>query len=101
MLFVIWTVWAWWAAVVGVMCAIVSYFWMVNAAETYGDLLESVYDVYRGELYKALRCNRPAALADERRRGRALTDHLWRGTEIPAEFTLPPEDKAKDDDTVS
>jgi hypothetical protein len=95
-LFIVWTVWAWWALVAGVICAIVSYAWMVNAAQTYGDLIESVYDVYRGELYKALRCRLPAILTDEKRSGRALTEHLWLGVEIPVEFALPLADKAKE-----
>jgi hypothetical protein len=78
-LFLVWTVWAWWAAPVGILLATACYSWMLAAAENFGDLLESAFDVYRAELYKMLRWRLPSTAADERESGRELTQYLWRG----------------------
>ena len=75
-LFLVWTVWAWWAAVVGVLVALLAYQGMKAAALVYGELVRAAFDLYRGELYRALGWPRGE---DERQSGQALTRFLWRG----------------------
>ena len=78
-LFFVWTFWIHWAAIVAAAGAMLAYYWMLDAAQVYGDLLESVFDVYRGELYKALRWELPMDGEREREEGKRLTQYLWRG----------------------
>lgn len=96
-LFVILTYWAWWASVLGVASAIISYLSMVAAAKTYADLLESSFDMYRADLYRQLRWPLPQSPADEREKGEALTRYLWRGSDQASpQFTREgaPDDRA-------
>lgn len=81
LLFVIWTIWAWWAAPVGLLCAFFAYRWGVDAAEVYGSLLDSTFDLHRTLLYRSLRWPLPLNPADERKLGEQLTSYLWRGSE--------------------
>jgi hypothetical protein len=94
LLFLIWTVWAWWAAPVGLLSALFAYRWALDAAATYCDLLESAFDLHRTDLYKALRWPIPANPVEERELGRQLTVYLRRGY-YPKnlEFT-PPKEKS-------
>lgn len=80
LLFVVWTIWAWWALPAGVLVACAAYVAMVAAATSFGDLIEAAVDVYRFALYDALRWPRPAAPDVERAAGEDLTRFLWRGT---------------------
>lgn len=54
------------------------------APETYGDLLESAFDVHRNKLYDAARWAKPANAAAELQAGRELTEYLLRGSDSPA-----------------
>lgn len=66
-------------------------FWLPSSAETFGDLLEACYDLYRGSLYEQLRWPLPADPSEERAAGKALTEYLWRGTSgARAIFSQPP-----------
>ena len=87
-LFAVWTIWSWWAILVAVAAVLASYAWMIQAADEYGELLESAYDVYRFALYKSLCLRLPADSAEEPEMGRLLTRFLWRG-DVPAIFTKP------------
>lgn len=59
--FSVFVVWAWWAPVVGLTVAWVTYYTrMLAAARTYGTLIESCFDIHRGLLYAALNWPRPA-----------------------------------------
>lgn len=78
-LFLIWAVWAWWAIPVGLFMAWFAYGWMLESATTYGDLLESAFDLYRLELYKTLHLPLPQNPDSERKLGQQLTEYLWRG----------------------
>ncbi len=49
------------------------------AAQVYGDLLRAIFDLYRDNLYEALKWPKGE---DERRSGDALTQFLWRGIMI-------------------
>lgn len=84
MLFLLWTCWAWWALPAGVFSAVFAYWRAVDAAETYGDLLESAFDVHRKKLYEALRLPKPANAAGEQMCGQALTEYLLRGSDSDA-----------------
>ena len=82
-LFFGWGIWAWWAIPIGLISAFVAYRWMLDAAVIYGDLVESVFDLYRTSLYKSLRWKLPTNPTEERQMGQALTDYLWRGFTEP------------------
>lgn len=82
-LFLLWGFWAWWAIPVGIVSAWLAYQWMLDAAVTYGDLLESAFDLYRTLLYKSLRWRLPKTPTEERSLGKALTDYLWYGFTEP------------------
>jgi hypothetical protein len=80
LLFIIWTIWAWWAAPVGIISAIFAYYyWALDAARNYGELIEATFDLHRNLLYQSLRWNLPADTEEERRVGQKLTEYLWRG----------------------
>ena len=79
LLFAAWSVWAWWAVPVALAAAAASYLGMVQAAGVYGELLRSAYDLYRFEIYKALRWELPPMPCDEEIHGRELTRYLHRG----------------------
>lgn len=78
LLFILWGFIAWWAILIGILCAYLSYQWMLNSAIIYGDLLESTFDLYRFELYKALHFPLPTSPQDEQEKGRQLTNYLWK-----------------------
>jgi hypothetical protein len=91
-LFAIWTIWAWWAGVIAIVTMITSYLWMANAAEDYGDLLESAFDTSRFALYKSLNLSLPTDSVGEPVQGRLVTQYLWRGG-VPVTFTRPEPEK--------
>lgn len=92
-LFLVWTVWSWWAAPVGVLTALLAYRWMLSSAEVYGRLVESTFDLFRTSLYKSLRWPLPNHPGEEQQRGTALTAYLWRGSDQRiVEFLPPPAD---------
>ncbi len=77
-LFILWGLIAWWAILIGVISAYLSYQWMLNYAIIYGELLESAFDLYRFELYKALRFPLPTSPQYEKEKGTQLTNYLWK-----------------------
>jgi hypothetical protein len=82
-LFAIWCVWTWWAALVALATVFLAYRRLLNAAEVYGSLLESTYDMFRTSIYKSLRWKLPANPAEERQSGEELTSYIWRGSDQP------------------
>lgn len=93
LLFLIWGVWTWWAIPVGILSALLAHRWMLNAAATYGDLVESAFDLHRTALYQSLRFPLPKNPTEEQQTGRALTDYLWRGFTEPEPIFENPEKK--------
>jgi hypothetical protein len=92
-LFLIWSVWSWWAVPVSFLTISLAYRWMLSSAEIYGILIESTFDIFRTALYKSLRWPLPSHPGEERRIGAALTAYLWRGSDQPITKFLPlPED---------
>jgi len=85
-LFLIWLIWApaWWIFLIllalSISAVTFSYFFMmIGAAEIYGSLLESTFDLYRSSLYKSLRWPSPSKPSEEKSSGESLTAYLWRG----------------------
>jgi hypothetical protein len=54
LLFLIWSIWAWWATPLGIFSALLAYRWSLEAAEVYASLIEATFDLYRALLYQAL-----------------------------------------------
>ena len=79
LLFMSWSVVAWWAFILGLGVAIMAYHWALDRAKTYGDLLEASFDLYRFDLYRALHWPLPANSATEKSHGEHLTQYLYRG----------------------
>ncbi|MBW4661058.1 MAG: hypothetical protein KME15_20475 [Drouetiella hepatica Uher 2000/2452] len=88
---IFWCPWSWWTALVGLASALFAYYaWMLEAAGTYADLLESTFDLYRPLLYQSLRWALPTNPLEERKLGEALTEYLWRGSDAAYPiFTQP------------
>jgi hypothetical protein len=82
-LFIAWTIWAWWALPAGVIVALLAYRMLLASAAVYGDLLESCFDVHRVLLYEALGWPLPTTPAEERACGEKITRYLWRGSDDP------------------
>lgn len=80
-MFLLWIIWAWWAIPISLIVAFLSYRWMVNAAKTYGELLDATFDLYRNDLYKLLRWPLPENPLVERQVGKQVSDYLWRGSD--------------------
>jgi hypothetical protein len=88
LLFLIWGLWIFWAIPIGVLVAFFSYRWMVSIAITYGNLVESSFDLYRLSLYQSLHWPLPKNSAEEFQKGQQLTEYLWRGSnQIKLEFS--------------
>jgi hypothetical protein len=81
-LFLIWTIWTWWAIPIALIAAAFAYCWTLDAAEVYATLIEATFDLYRHLLYQALRWELPKDPQEERRVGKQLTDYLWLGKVI-------------------
>jgi hypothetical protein len=79
-LLLVWTVWTWWAVPVALLVVVAGYVAAVRAAGAYGDLVEAAWDLYRTELYRALRWPLPADPVGEYDAGRAVTAYLRRGS---------------------
>lgn len=76
----VWIPLAWWVAPIAVVVSLAVYYVpILSSAQVYGDLMASVFDLHRTDLYDALRWPLPAAPASEPEAGRALTAYLWRG----------------------
>ncbi len=78
-LFLVWTIWTWWAIPIAVIAAAFAYCWTLDAAEVYATLIEATFDLHRHLLYQALRWELPKDPKEERRVGKQLTDYLWLG----------------------
>ncbi|MEH1819224.1 MAG: hypothetical protein V7L31_09140 [Nostoc sp.] len=93
LLFIVWTVWAWWAIPAAFLGAIFAYYWAVDAASVYCNLLESAFDLYRLELYKSLRWRIPINPKQEKELGQQLTIYLLRGLDGDRPIFTPLKEK--------
>jgi hypothetical protein len=92
MLFLIWAplFGVWWPLPLGLGTAWLAHRWLIQAARVYGDLIEAAFDLYRLQLYQAVRWPLPSTPAEERALGQALTDYLWHGSDQGSPtFTTP------------
>jgi hypothetical protein len=96
-LFIGWTVWAWWALPLGILVAAGSYSQMLGAATIYAELVEGCFHVHRRLLYEALRWPLPVTPAEERQRGAEVSAYLWHGSNA----TTPTFTGSRDQDLAS
>lgn len=94
LLFLVWTIWAWWVPLVTVVFAIWAYQWALSAARVYGVLLEAAFDLHRFALYEELRFPLPEDTSVEKAKGEQLTAYLFYGlVDEPITFQKPEETK--------
>ena len=65
-----------WPLLVGIGLVWWGYRRALRAAQVYGDLLRAAFDLYRDDLYEAMKWPKGE---DEQKSGQALTQFLWRG----------------------
>jgi hypothetical protein len=90
-LFLIWTIWSLWAIPIALLSISFAYSWILDSAVVYGDLIESVFDLYRTSLYKSLRFPLPENAAEEKTAGLKITQYLFRGSLSDQTKFLPPQ----------
>jgi hypothetical protein len=76
---VVWVIFTPWALLVALVACLFSYLALIGSAVRFGELVNAVYDLYRGLLYDALGYARPQDKQSERDVGIALTQALLRG----------------------
>jgi hypothetical protein len=95
LLFLIWTIWSWWAIPAAIGSALFAYCWILDTAIVYGDLIEAAFDLYRPLLYQSLRFPLPNNAAEEKAMGEQVTQYLWRGSlSEPIAFATSTEPKS-------
>jgi hypothetical protein len=81
-------------ALLGSISVFVAYKWTVQSAKTYADLMHAAYDLYRFDLYSALRLEQPSASGDsEYELGQQLTKFLWSG-DVEQKYQAPGKHKS-------
>jgi len=76
-LFIIFSFWAWWAAIVSLLTLLLAYRALLNAASVYRKLVQASFDLYRPLLYQALRL--PDDPTIESKQGEKITRYLAQG----------------------
>ena len=90
LLFLVWAVWEKWVVPLSLLSVLLAWQRIVDAAEVYADIQESIFDDYRGLLYKALRWPLPANPQAELDAGQLISAYLWRGSDdTTPTFTTP------------
>jgi hypothetical protein len=79
LLFLVWTIWSWWAIPIALTAATFAYCWTIDATEVYASLIQATFDLHRNLLYQALGWERPKDPKEENRVGQELTNYLWIG----------------------
>ncbi len=69
----------------------IAYSWALQAAKTYGKLLETAFDLYRPLLYQALRFPLPDDPLTEVAAGEHVTAYLLRGSKDGVRFEVKSE----------
>lgn len=88
--FIVWVIFAWWAALIGLAVILAAYWRLLGAAEVYGQLLRAAYDLHRFALYEGLHWPLPIDAVTEKVFGEALTLYLKRN--LPPDG-LPPDNQ--------
>ncbi len=78
-LFLVWTIWTWWAIPIAIISASFAYCWSLDAAETYAALFEAAFAIHRKLLYQAFGWDQPKDPNEERRVGKQMRNHIWYG----------------------
>lgn len=81
-----------WALVISLLWMRVTYWVACQHAASFGDLLESAFDLHRFLLYDAIGWHRPKNTQEEKDLGKQLTEYLWRGT-LPNPLTYQHKEK--------
>ncbi|GAA1261311.1 hypothetical protein GCM10009665_58840 [Kitasatospora nipponensis] len=89
LLTLVWSPWGWWVPLAGITVSGIAYVWLLGRAETFGELIESAFDVHRWQLYDALHWPLPENPAAEHAAGTALTSYLWWGSDEPSPTFRP------------
>jgi len=89
-LFLVWSIWSFWAIPLTLLSALFAYCWILDSAILYGELIESVFDLYRTALYQSLRFPLPTNPSEELAIGLQITEYLFRGSQRPTPLFLPP-----------
>lgn len=92
LLFTLWFFLTPWALVIAVIWMSVVYWMACQSAESFGDLLESAFDLHRFLLYDAMGWHRPKNTQEDKEFGKQLTEYLWRGT-LPKPLTYTHREK--------
>lgn len=85
-LYAAWGIWTLWALLAALIIASFTYKGLLEAAENYGDLIRSVFDLYRFKLYESMKWPLPNNPEEEKVLGINLTIFLFRG-EHPDDFS--------------
>jgi hypothetical protein len=95
LLFSVWTfLGAWWAFPISAIAAWFTYYvWILDAANTYADLVDAAFDIHRTLLYKALRWQLPSHPVAEMEAGKQLTAYLWSGSDSNSLHFVQPKDE--------
>jgi hypothetical protein len=79
----VWSFIAWYIAVpLGLLVVLWGYFRAIQAADTYGLLLRSGFDLYRFDLFKQLHLSPPKTPGEEFEFGMKVTQALGRGFKV-------------------
>lgn len=89
---IVWAFIFWWIIPIGVLVALLGYWRAVQAAEIYGLLLRSTFDLYRFDLYEQLYLPLPANPLKEIEFGTRVTQSLARGFKDKALDFIRPKD---------
>ena len=68
-----------WMVLVSASVAYLAYRFAIAAADSYGSLVKSVFDLHRGKLYSALRWPMSNVPSEEKKSGEAISMYLFRG----------------------
>lgn len=96
LLFILWSFLSYWAILISLIVVIGAYFWALSAAETYADLLEATFDLYRFDLYRALQLPLPQTPEAEQTFATQVNTYLARGY-FPSSITYELSESSSDD----
>ena len=88
--FIVWAIFGWWAALIGLVIVLAAYWRLLSAANVFGQLLRAAYDLHRFALYEGLHWPLPIDAQTEKAFGEALTLYLKRN--LPPDG-LPPDNQ--------
>ena len=80
-----------WMGPIGLISATFTYyFWLLETATSYCDLIDAVFDLHRITLYKSLCLKFPTNPKQEIESGQKITEYLWRGSDADTPTFEPP-----------